>query len=118
MITSAILWSIWKLRNELCFQRVEKYGYSLLQNYWTASELDSSVSKRKEGFIGWVLEESEDGGKYGSMATRHPQERSAKFFRSVIEDAPEDACLAPGKIPLNTPSLPWWKVLNEDFLQM
>ena len=65
----------------------------------------------------WFLEESEDFSKDGVLATRHSRKRGGKLFRGVIADDPEVGFQAPGihSMLLNSPSLPWWRALNDDF---
>lgn len=51
IVSSATLWSIWKLRNDLCFQNGawKNIEFLLLKILWAAAELANSVPREREG---------------------------------------------------------------------
>ena len=76
---------------------MKKYGGVVLQNLGTATELDNSVPGKQKGAAGWIPEESEDCSKDGHLASRYPQKRNAKFFRSMTTAAQDEGAQLPGK---------------------
>jgi hypothetical protein len=59
------------------------FGGAVLQNLRPVTELDSSVPGEQKEVTGWFPEELEDCGKDGYLASRYPQKRNTKFFRSM-----------------------------------
>ena len=76
---------------------MEKYEGVVLENLRPATELDSSVPGNQKGAAGWIPEEPEDCGKEGHLASRYPQKRNAKFFRSMTTAAQDEGAQLPGK---------------------
>ena len=76
---------------------MEKYGGVVLQNLGPATELDSSVPGKQKGAAGWIPEEPKNCGKDGHLASRYPQKRNAKFFRSMTTVAQDEGAQLPGK---------------------
>ena len=76
---------------------MEKYGGVVLQYLGPAIELDSFVPGKQKGATGWIPEEPEDCSKDGLLASRYPQKRNAKFFRSMTTEVPDDGAQLPGK---------------------
>lgn len=88
---------------------LEKHGCAFVQNSWTVTELENSVSSGK-GDSGWIPEGHQEHCKTSVMASICEQGRCLKIHRGV-KGSPEDySAAAHAGIALATP---WWKAVNE-----